>query len=131
MPSAWRKICMQARQEHSKKCAVVCADRRRNKKRKGKKMKLVCKENHWSVIDGQLILKTPNGKDTEIAKQVIAVLEKQIRQRIYEDICSWEPISNRRQILKVSGTFDNALLGVQHICANIALGEKNGERRKN
>jgi hypothetical protein len=54
------------------------------------------------------------------------VLEKQIRQRIYDDICSWEPISNRKQILKVSGTMDNALLGVQHICANIALGEKDG-----
>jgi hypothetical protein len=89
-------------------------------------MKFVCKENHWSVTDGQLILKTPNGKDTEIAKQVIAVLEQQIRQRIYDDICSWEPISNRKQILKVSGTMDNALLGVQDICANIALGRKDG-----
>ena len=126
MPSAWRKICMQARQEHSKKCAVVCADRRRKLKPKGRQMKLVCKENHWSVIDGQLILKTPNGKDTEIAKQVIAVLEQQIRQRIYDDICSWEPIANRKQILKVAGTFDNALLGVQDICANIALGRKDG-----
>lgn len=126
MPSAWRKICMQARQEHSKKCAVVCADRRRKLKPKGRQMKLVCKENHWSVVDGQLILKTPNGKDTETAKQVIAVLEQQIRQRIYDDICSWEPIANRRQILKVAGTFDNALLGVQDICANIALGRKDG-----
>jgi hypothetical protein len=126
MPFAWRKICMQARQEHSKKCAVVCADRRRKLKPKGRQMKLVCKENHWSVIDGQLILKTPNGKDTETAKQVIAVLEQQIRQRIYDDICSWEPIANRKQILKVAGTFDNALLGVQDICANIALGRKDG-----
>jgi hypothetical protein len=117
---------MQARQEHSKKCAVVCADRRRKLKPKGRQMKLVCKENHWSVIDGQLILKTPNGKDTETAKQVIAVLEQQIRQRIYDDICSWEPIANRKQILKVAGTFDNALLGVQDICANIALGRKDG-----
>jgi hypothetical protein len=66
--------------------------------------------------------------DQETAKKVMAVLEKQIRQRIYDDICSWEPISNRKQILKVSGTMDNALLGVQHICANIALGEKDGTR---
>jgi hypothetical protein len=117
---------MQEKQAHSKKCAVVCADRRRKLKPKGRQMKFVCKENHWSVIDGQLILKTPNGKDTEIAKQVIAVLEQQIRQRIYDDICSWEPISNRKQILKVSGTMDNALLGVQDICANIALGRKDG-----
>jgi hypothetical protein len=119
---------MQAKQAHNKKCAVVCADRRRKLKPKGRQMKFVCKENHWSVTDGQLILNTPNGNDQETAKQVIAVLEKQIRQRIYDDICSWEPISNRKQILKVSGTMDNALLGVQHICANIALGEKNGER---
>ena len=107
-------------------CAVVCAEWRRKLKPKGRQMKFVCKENHWSVIDGQLILKTPNGKDTETAKQVIAVLEQQIRQRIYDDICSWEPIANRRQILKVAGTFDNALLGVQDICANIALGRKDG-----
>jgi hypothetical protein len=102
---------MQARQARNKKCAVVCADRRRKLKPKGRQMKFV---------------NTPNGNDQETAKKVIAVLEKQIRQRIYDDICSWEPISNRKQILKVSGTMDNALLGVQHICANIALGEKDG-----
>ena len=98
------------------------------KKRKGKQMKFVCKENHWSVVDGQLILNTPSGNDQETAKKVISVLEKQIRQRIYDDICSWEPLSNRKAILKASGTMDNALLGVQHICASIALGENDGER---
>ena len=44
-------------------------------------MKFVCKENHWSVKNNQLILDTPEGQ--ELAKQVVKALEAQIRLDIY------------------------------------------------
>lgn len=77
--------------------------------------------------NGQLLLNTPKGKDTELAKQVITVLEAQIRNRIAEEIMAWKPLNNRTQIIKMAGSVDNALLGVQAICADIALGKRDGK----
>jgi hypothetical protein len=85
-----------------------------------------CKENHWHVEDGQLRLDTPNEEATDMAKQVIKTLEKQIRLQIYNDICDFKPLENRAKIMKISGGIDNALLGVQAICADIALGKTHG-----
>lgn len=87
-----------------------------------------CKQPHWHVKNGQLLLDTPKGKDTELAKQVITVLEAQIRNRVAEEIMAWKPVNNRREIIKKSGSVDNALLGVQAICADIALGNRDGKR---
>jgi hypothetical protein len=84
-----------------------------------------CKNNHWHIKEGQLILATPTGKDEDTAKSVIRVLEAQIRLQIYDAICDWSPTTNRKAILKTSaGNMDNALLAVQAICADIALGKK-------
>jgi hypothetical protein len=83
--------------------------------------KLICKENHWKVKDGQLILDTPQGQDA--VKDVVRVLEKQIRAKIYEDICAIDLTDNRKQIIK--NGIDNSLLTVQDLCAQIALGAKN------
>jgi hypothetical protein len=85
-----------------------------------------CKKPHWFVLQGKLMLETAEEKHQDLAKQVITVLEKQIRQKIYDEITAWQPLKNRAQIMKVSGSMDNALLGVQAICADIALGNKNG-----
>lgn len=85
-----------------------------------------CKENHWHVVDGQLLLDTPTEEATDMAKQVIKTLEKQIRLQIYNDICDFKPLDNRAKIMKISGGIDNALLGVQAICADIALGKTHG-----
>lgn len=82
-----------------------------------------CKEQHWSVKNNQLILDTPEGKD--IALQVIKVLDAQIRNQIAKEIMAWKPVQNRTEIMKRSGSIDNALLGVQAICADIALGNRN------
>jgi hypothetical protein len=84
-----------------------------------------CEENHWFVKDGQLMLSTPTEAQQELAKQVIKVLEKQIRLRIAEDITNWKPLENRAQIIKVAGSLDAALVGVQAICADIAMGKEN------
>jgi hypothetical protein len=84
-----------------------------------------CEENHWFVQDGQLMLSTPTEAQQELAKQVIKVLEKQIRLRIAEDITNWKPLENRAQIIKVAGSLDAALVGVQAICADIAMGKEN------
>lgn len=83
--------------------------------------KLICKENHWKVKDGQLILDTPQGQDA--VKDVVRVLEQQIRARIYEEICAIDLTANRKQIIK--NGIDNSLLTVQDLCAQIALGVKN------
>jgi hypothetical protein len=85
-----------------------------------------CKKPHWFVLEGKLMLETAEEKHQDLAKQVITVLEEQIRQKIYDEITAWQPLKNRAQIMKVSGSIDNALLGVQAICADIALGNKNG-----
>jgi hypothetical protein len=85
-----------------------------------------CKKPHWFVLEGKLMLETAEDKHQDLAKQVITVLEAQIRQKIYDEITAWQPLKNRAQIIKVSGSIDNALLGVQAICADIALGNKNG-----
>lgn len=85
-----------------------------------------CKKPHWFVLEGKLMLETAEEKHQNLAKQVITVLEAQIRQKIYDEITAWQPLKNRAQIIKVSGSIDNALLGVQAICADIALGNKNG-----
>lgn len=88
-----------------------------------------CKKPHWTVVEGKLILVTDTEKHQELAKQVITVLQAQIRNQIAEEILAWNPVANRKEIVKRSGSIDNALLGVQAICADIALGnerEKDG-----
>ena len=88
-----------------------------------------CKKPHWTVIEGKLLLNTETAKEQDLAKQVITVLETQIRNQIAKEILAWSPVANRKEIVKRSGSIDNALLGVQAICADIALGnqkEQNG-----
>jgi hypothetical protein len=84
--------------------------------------KLICKENHWKVKDGQLILDTPQGQET--VKNMVRILEAQIRGRIYDEICAIDLTTNRKQLIK--NGIENSLLTVQDICAQIALGGKNG-----
>lgn len=82
-------------------------------------------------MEGKLILETANEKHQELAKQVITVLQAQIRNDIAKEILAWNPVANRKEIVKRSGSIDNALLGVQAICADIALGnekESNGSK---
>jgi hypothetical protein len=81
-----------------------------------------CKKPHWFVQDGKLLLKTDTAKEQKLAKQIITVLEAQIRNQIAEEILAWNPVANRKEIVKRSGSIDNALIGVQAICADIALG---------
>lgn len=88
-----------------------------------------CTRPHWQVKDGQLLLDTPKGKDADLAKQVVKVLEAQIRNQIAAEIMAWQPLKSRTEIIKAAGSVDNALLGVQAICADIALGNKNGKRK--
>ena len=90
-------------------------------------MKILCKENHWAVKDGRLLLNTPTGKDKDKARRVIEVLRAQVRLEIYEAICDLKLVGNRKDIIKQSGgNLDNLVLAVQALCADVALGEKNG-----
>lgn len=82
-------------------------------------MKIVCKENHWQIKDGQLLLDTPEGQ--EAVKNMIKVLEREIRLKVYYEICDHPFTDNRTQIMKHG--LENSLLMVQNICAKIALGE--------
>jgi hypothetical protein len=86
-------------------------------------MKIICKDNHWEVKDGQLILDTPEGQES--VKQMIHVLEAQIRGKIYDKICAVDFTANRKQIM--SNGLENSLLVVQDICAQIALGNKDAQ----
>jgi hypothetical protein len=82
-------------------------------------MKLGCKENQWKIKDGQLVLDTPEGQ--EAVKDMIKVLEREIRLQIYYEICAYPFTDNRTQIMKHG--LENSLLMVQNLCAKIALGE--------
>ena len=83
-------------------------------------MKVICKENHCQIKDGQLVLDTPQGQES--VKAMVKILEAQIRQTIYDDICSIDLTDNRKQIIK--NGLENSLLTVQDMCAKIALGNK-------
>lgn len=83
-------------------------------------MKLGCKDNHWKIKDGQLVLDTPDGQES--VKAMVKVLEAQIRGQIYDQICAIDLTSNRKQIIK--NGLENSLLVVQDLCAQIALGNK-------
>ena len=82
-----------------------------------------CTENHWHIIEGKLILDTPTDEQSETAREMVKALEGTIRLKIYEDICDLNLTTDMKQILKVGkGNMGNALLAVQAICADIALG---------
>jgi hypothetical protein len=86
-------------------------------------MKLGCKDNHWKIKGGQLVLDTPEGQES--VKNMVKVLEAQIRGMIYDEICAVDFTANRKQIM--SNGLENSLLVVQDICAQIALGNKNAQ----
>ena len=82
-----------------------------------------CSGNHWHIEGGQLMLTAETEEKKDLVKGVIEVLDKQIRLNIYNQIIDWQPLSNRRAIMKRARTLDNALLAVQEVCAEIALGK--------
>ena len=82
-------------------------------------MKLICNEQHWRIKDKQLLLDTPEGQDA--VKAMVKILESQIRQRIYDEICALDLTTDRKRVIK--NGIENALLTVQDVCANVALGE--------
>jgi len=82
-------------------------------------MKLICNEQHWRIKDKQLLLDTPEGQDA--VKAMVKILESQIRQRIYDEICALDLTTDRKRVIK--NGIENALLTVQDVCAKVALGE--------
>lgn len=86
-------------------------------------MKIICKDNHWKIKDDQLILDTPDGQ--QIVKTMIDILQAQIRADIYDEICAIDFTSDRKRVMK--NGLENALLVVQDICANVALGALHGK----
>lgn len=86
-------------------------------------MKVLCKGNHWSIKDNQLILDTPEGQQT--VRNMVKILEAQIRDRIYDEICALDLTQNRKQIMKYG--IENALLHVQDMCAKVAMGTPDDE----
>jgi len=83
-------------------------------------VKVICKDQHWSVKDNQLVLDTPEGQ--EILKKVINVIRAQTRLEIYEQICALPLIQDRKRLVKMG--IDNVALQVQDLCAEIALGKQ-------
>lgn len=79
--------------------------------------KVFCKGQHWEIKNGQLILDTPEGQQT--VKNMISVLESQIRSTIYDEICALDFTDNRKQIMKYG--LENALLTVQDACAKVVM----------
>jgi len=83
-------------------------------------VKVICKDQHWSVKDNQLVLDTPEGQ--EILKKVINVIRAQTRLEIYEQICALPVTQDRKKLVKLG--IENVALQVQDLCAEIALGKQ-------
>ena len=83
-------------------------------------MKILCKENHWKVIDGKLILDTPTHDQTEVTMRMVAALEARVRLDIYNEICNMKLMDNRKAIVKAG--IDNVALSVQALIADKVLG---------
>ena len=84
-------------------------------------MKIICNGNHWAIKNKQLHLDTPEGQ--EAVKAMIKVLEKEIRNSVYEEICAIDLTTDRKRVMK--NGIENALLTVQDLCAKVALGTAN------
>ena len=82
-------------------------------------MKLFCKGHHWKLVQGELILDTHTGKDTETALRLSAVIEARVRLQIYNEICDLKLLENRKAITKAG--IENVALSVQAFCADVAL----------
>lgn len=90
------------------------------------KFKLFCRGNHWYIIpseqgDKRVLLATPRGYDIKATKRLIEVLDKQIREQVFADICAAPLLEDRKKIVKMG--IDNAVLMAQDICARLALGK--------
>lgn len=82
-------------------------------------MKLFCKDNHWIVKEGNLLLSTPTDKHEEIVMRLVAGIEARLRLEIYDDICNIKLLDNRKAITKAG--IENVALTVQAMCADIVL----------
>ena len=83
-------------------------------------MKILCNNQHWEIKNGQLLLDTPDGQ--EAVKSMVKVLEGEIRQRLYDEICSIDFTANRTQIMK--NGLENSILTAQDLIAKVVLGER-------
>lgn len=83
-------------------------------------MKILCNNQHWEIKNGQLVLDTPDGQ--QAVKSMVQVLEKEIRNRIYEEICAIDLTANRSQIMK--NGLENSLLTVQDLIAKVVLNDR-------
>lgn len=86
-------------------------------------MKIFCKGNHWEVVNGQVILNTPTGKDIDKARSIVEIIKAQVRLEIYDAIIDMKLTDNRKAITKAG--IDNVALTIQNLCAEIALGKPN------
>ena len=84
-------------------------------------MKMFCKENHWFIKDGRLILLAGRKKQEDQIIRMEAALEAKIRLQIYDDICNYKFTDNRKAITKAG--IENVALTVQSMCADMALGK--------
>ncbi len=83
-----------------------------------------CKENHWKIVEGQLILETPTEEQQKISMRMVAGIEAKVRLKVYEEICAMPLTENRKALIKAG--IENVALTVQSMCADMALGKKNG-----
>ena len=83
-------------------------------------MKILCNNQHWKVENNRLVLDTPDGQ--EAVRSMVKVLEAEIRQRLYDEICAIDLTANRQQIMK--NGLENSLLTVQDLIAKVVLGER-------
>ena len=83
-------------------------------------MKILCNNQHWEIKNGQLLLDTPDGQ--EAVKSMVKVLEAEIRQRLYDEICAIDFTANRTQIMK--NGLENSLLTVQDLIAKVVLNDR-------
>lgn len=86
-----------------------------------------CNKMHLTLNNGKVYVTTNKAKNLELAKQFAKSMEAEIRLQIYNEICDIDFTSDRKRVMK--NGLENALLTVQDICANIALGKVDGTNK--
>lgn len=82
-------------------------------------MKLFCRNDHYIIKGGQVILISKSKRQQKLMAQLLEVLDTQIRQQIYKEICDVPLLQNRTAIVKHG--IDKAALQIQDRFANLVL----------
>ena len=77
-------------------------------------MKLLCRGNHWTVINGQLVLAKPKKKDRDLENAMLSVIVQRVLRTAVDDILAIDFTKDREAIVRYG--IDKVPAYVQNLC---------------